>query len=89
MNANTSSGDSSNATSNDTTFTSNRAGSIETRVVSRAHVSSIGKIQKVTVTVPKSKVDSVNNVSQQSMNRQLQDMNNANKRVLDSLKNLQ
>lgn len=71
----------------DTTFVTTRAGSVETQVVSSNQVSSFGNVEKVKVTVPKSKVDSVNNASQQSLKKQLQDMDTANQKLLDSLKN--
>ncbi len=70
----------------DTTFITRRAGSIETRIVNGHHVSSNGNIEEVNVTVPESKVDSVNNASQRSLNQQKQRMDNINKEKLDSLK---
>jgi RHS repeat-associated protein len=69
----------------DTTFTVTKAGSIETNVVSDTQVSSIGNVVKEQVTVPKSQVESVNNEAQQSLDKQIKDMDDANTKKLDSL----
>lgn len=76
-----------NNSGTDTTFVTTKAGSIETEVVSSNQVTSFGNVEKVEVTVPKSKVDSVNNASQQSLDKQLQQMNEANEKLLNSLRN--
>lgn len=75
----------SKMTEPDTTFTTTRAGSIETQVISSNQVSSFGNVEKVEVTVPKSKVDSVNNASQQSLDGQSEEMNAANVKLLNLL----
>ncbi len=69
----------------DTTIAVQVPGSIETTIVSDTHVSSFGNRETVKVTVPKSKVDSVNNASQEQLKAQEKNMEDINKRKLDSL----
>ena len=78
---------SANTTEQDTTYITTRAGSIETTVHSDSKVTSFGNVEKVQVTVPKSKVDSVNNASQQSLNNMSNEMDKINQQKLDSIRN--
>ena len=67
----------------DTTFKVTSAGGITTTIVS-----SFGSVQNTLVTVPASKVDSVNNAASQSLNNQKTQMNSINERNLDSLRKI-
>ncbi|MCX2682133.1 hypothetical protein OOZ15_19460, partial [Galbibacter sp. EGI 63066] len=75
----------SNKSEPDTTFITKKAGTITTVVNSNSQVTSFGNIENVEVTVPKSKVDSVNRASEQSLQSQGEQMDNNNQRLLDSL----
>lgn len=77
----------SNTKDADTTFTTLRANGFETRVVSPNQTFSTPNIEKVKVTVPKSKVDSVNKASEDGLNKQLKDMQESNSKLLKEISN--
>ncbi|XLS28389.1 RHS repeat domain-containing protein [Flavobacteriaceae bacterium M23B6Z8] len=74
----------SNEPEKDTTFITRRAGSIQTVLDNPNTVTSHGSVTNVRVTVPKSKVDSVNNASKQSLKKQEDNMKKANEKMLKS-----
>lgn len=78
----------SNSQEPDTTFTVKVAGDITTNISpSGNQVSSLGSLNSVSVTVPKSQVNNVVNAAKNSRVQQQQQMDEINQRKLDSLTN--